>query len=274
MTEYDVSATGSAKWHKLVTFLQKRYCNTLHYETCFVRYAGEYFMSKSAQMCKLLTSDYSHSFCLFSCHGLKNFYCCKCSEGLSYFVGVLSVEVTSCKMPRKVLMLNTTTDCLLNSLAGPLQDLVKRENAKVTSQYSALELKIKSLEEQVAFQQMQVDAAQKDAQEWKKRYEVSINDYKKASDSAAAQHAILQKKVTTLEERSTTTAFKLEAAKKEASGWQSTYQNLLDNQRKEEERIASEMKNLQVQCSTEYCCILNFLETVSLQSIPAVRDRR
>lgn len=159
VTEYDVSAMGSAKWHKLVTFLQK-------------------------------------------------------------------------------------------SLAGPLQDLVKRENAKVTSQYSALELKIKSLEEQVAFQQKQVDAAQKDAQEWKKRYELSINDYKKASDSAAAQHAFLQKKVTTLEERSTTTASKLEVAKKEASEWQSKYQHLLDNQRKDEERIASELKNLQNRCTT------------------------
>lgn len=171
-------------------------------------------------------------------------------------------------------MSNTTTDCLLNSLAGPLQDLVKREKAIVTSQYSALELKIKSLEEQVAFQQNQVDAAQKDAQEWKKRYELSINDYKIASDSAAAQHTFLQKKVTTLEERSTTTSSKLEVAKKEASEWQSKYQHLLDNQRKEEERIASELKNLQVRCSTEKSCNLILTEIVSLQSISVVRDRR
>lgn len=52
VTEYDVSATGSAKWHKLATFLQKRYRIILHHETSFVQFAGENLcrnlMSKSA----------------------------------------------------------------------------------------------------------------------------------------------------------------------------------------------------------------------------------
>lgn len=102
------------------------------------------------------------------------------------------------------------------------------------------------MEEKVAFAQKQVDAAQKGSQDWKKRYESSINDYKEASDSAATQHAIIQKKVTTLEERHTTVTSKLEATKKEAAEWQSKYQHLLNEQRKVEERIATEMKILQV----------------------------
>lgn len=147
-------------------------------------------------------------------------------------------------------MLNIATDYEDNSLAGPLQDLVKRENGRILSAHSALELQIKSLEEKIAFAQKQVDAAQKSAQDWKKRYELSISDYKKATDSAAAQHAITQKKVTALEERHTTMASKLEATKKEAAEWQSKYQHVLNEQRKEEERVASEMKVLQVQCLT------------------------
>jgi len=147
-------------------------------------------------------------------------------------------------------------------LAGPLQDLVKRENSKIISEYSALELQIKSLDEKVAFAEKQVDAAQKSAEEWKKRYEESINDYKKASDSAATQHAIIQKKVTTLEERHTTITSKLEVTKKEASEWQSKYQHLLNEQRKEEERIAAEMKALQVQFLMKYGCILIVIRLV------------
>lgn len=148
-------------------------------------------------------------------------------------------------------MSNIATDYQDNSLTGPLQDLVNRENGKILSEYSALELQIKSLEEKVAFAQKQVDSAQKGAEDWKKRYELSINDYKKSTDSAAAQHAIIQKKVTTLEERHTTTTSKLETTKKEAAEWQSKYQHVLAEQRIEEERIAAEMKVLQVQCSTK-----------------------
>ena len=144
-------------------------------------------------------------------------------------------------------MSNIATDYQDNSLAGPLQDLVKRENGKIVSEYSGLELQIKSLEEKVAFAQKQVDAAKKSAQDWKTRYELSISDYKKATDSAAAQHTIIQKKVTTLEERHTTMTSKLEVAKKEAAEWQSKYQHVLNEQRIEEERIATEMKALQVQ---------------------------
>jgi predicted nucleic acid-binding Zn-ribbon protein len=157
-------------------------------------------------------------------------------------------------------MSDIATDYQLNSLTGPLQDLVKRENGKIISQCSALELQIKSLEEQVAFAHKQVDAAQKDAQEWKKHYELSINDYKKASDNAATQRAIIQKKVTTREERSATITSKLEATKKEAVEWQSKYQHLFNDHRKEEERIASEMKALQVQCLIKYECILLLLD--------------
>lgn len=139
---------------------------------------------------------------------------------------------------------------LQKSLSGPLQDLVKRENGKVIAEYSALQLQIKSMEEEVSFTHKQVDAAQKNAQEWKKRYELSINDYKKASESTATQHAILQKKVITLEERHNTVTSKLEAAKKQAAEWQSKYQHLLNERRIDDEGIAAEMKVLQNRCTT------------------------
>ncbi|KAG0631284.1 hypothetical protein M758_1G241000 [Ceratodon purpureus] len=139
---------------------------------------------------------------------------------------------------------------LQKSLAGPLQDLVKRENGKILSEKSALELQIKSMEEKVAFAQKQVDTAQKGVQDWKKRYEVSVNDYQKATESAAAQHATLQKKVLTLEERHSTTTSRMEAMKKESVELQSKYQHVLNERRIEEERTAAELKVLQNRCTT------------------------
>lgn len=133
-----------------------------------------------------------------------------------------------------------------NSLTGPLQDLVNRERATMVAECSALELKLRSMEEKVALAQNQADAAQKDAQEWKKRYEQSIHDYQRSSESAAAQYSTLQRKVTTLEERHATTMTKLEETKREASEWQFKFDHLVTDHKKEEERISSEMKALQV----------------------------
>lgn len=151
-----------------------------------------------------------------------------------------------------ILASNLIDSGILYSLDGPLQDLVNREHDKAAAEYSSLELKMRSMEEKVSFATKQSEAAQKDAQEWKKRYELSMSDYKKSSESSAAQYATLQSKVTTLEERHSTTTIQMEKSKKEASEWQSKYEHILVEQRNEEERAASELKVLQVKTAIHF----------------------
>ena len=102
------------------------------------------------------------------------------------------------------------------------------------------------MEERLAFSSKQTEAAQRDAQDWKKRYENIMNDYNRASENSAAQYSTLQKKVTSLEERRTVLGTQLEGAKKEAADWQSKFESFFAARRAEEERLNSEIASLQV----------------------------
>uniref|UniRef100_A9TME2 Predicted protein n=1 Tax=Physcomitrium patens TaxID=3218 RepID=A9TME2_PHYPA len=132
------------------------------------------------------------------------------------------------------------------SLAGPIHDLVKRASDKAATEYQNLVLKGRSMGERLAFSAKQTEAAQRDAQDWKKRYENIMNDYNRASENAAAQYANVQKKVTSLEEKRATLLTQLESAKKEAFDWQSKYEQNLSVQRAETDRLNSEVASLQV----------------------------
>lgn len=136
------------------------------------------------------------------------------------------------------------------SLAGPIHDLVKRASDKAATEYQNLVLKGRSMGERLAFSAKQTEAAQRDAQDWKKRYENIMNDYNRASENAAAQYANVQKKVTSLEEKRATLLTQLESAKKEAFDWQSKYEQNLSVQRAETDRLNSEVASLQNRAST------------------------
>jgi hypothetical protein len=123
---------------------------------------------------------------------------------------------------------------------------VKRASDKAASDYSSLELKGRSMEERLAFSAKQTEAAQRDAQDWKKRYENIMSDYNRATESSTAQNAALQKKVSSLEERRLSLTTQVESAKVEAGNWQSKYEQLLSARRIEEERLKSDVASLQV----------------------------
>ena len=55
--------------------------------------------------------------------------------------------------------------------------------------------------ERLPFSAKQTEAAQRDAQDWKKRHETTMNDYNRASENASSQYAFVQKEVTALEEK-------------------------------------------------------------------------
>lgn len=132
------------------------------------------------------------------------------------------------------------------SLAGPIHDLVKRASDKAAAEYSSLVLKGRSMGERLAFSAKQTEAAQRDAQDWKKRYENIMNDYNRASENASTQYANVQKKVTSLEEKLSTVSIQLDAAKKETFDWKSKYEQYLTAQRAETERLNSELASFQV----------------------------
>lgn len=77
-----------------------------------------------------------------------------------------------------------------------------------------------------------------------------MNDYNRASENAAAQYANVQKKVTSLEEKRATLMTQLDGAKREAFEWQSKYEQYLQAQRAETERLNTEVSSLQV---TNHC---------------------
>lgn len=139
---------------------------------------------------------------------------------------------------------------LQKSLAGPVHDLVKRASDKAAAEYSSLVLKGRSMGERLAFSAKQTEAAQRDAQDWKKRYENIMNDYNRASENAATQYANVQKKVTSLEEKNSTLSTQLEGAKKEVFDWKSKYEQYLSAQRAETERLNAEIASFQNRSST------------------------
>lgn len=124
--------------------------------------------------------------------------------------------------------------------------MVIRASDRLTAQYSSLEIKFSSMEETVYLAQNQAEAAQKDAHEWKKRYELAMADYKKASENSSFQYSALQKKVTTFKERQAVLTTELEETRKEASEWQVKYERLLLERQRDEERLTYQLKSLQV----------------------------
>lgn len=124
--------------------------------------------------------------------------------------------------------------------------MVIRASDRLTAQYSSLEIKFSSMEETVYLAQNQAEAAQKDAHEWKKRYELAMADYKKASENSSFQYSALHKKVTTFKERQAVLTTELEETRKEALEWQVKYDRLLLERQRDEERLTYQLKSLQV----------------------------
>ncbi|KAL2611319.1 hypothetical protein R1flu_023011 [Riccia fluitans] len=139
---------------------------------------------------------------------------------------------------------------LLKCLNGPLLDLVKRSSDRAAAEYSTLELKFRSSAERITFIEKQTEAAQRDAQEWKKRYESSLDSYKASTEKAASQYAALQSKYSSLEERRASLLLQLEEARKEVADWRSKYNHLLAERRSEDERLGSEHAALQSRCTS------------------------
>eukprot|EP00249_Psilotum_nudum_P023424 c28867_g1_i1 orf=314-3514(+) len=137
---------------------------------------------------------------------------------------------------------------LQQSLEGPLADLTKRWGDQRAADNAAFQLKCRSLEDRLSLLGKQLDAAQRDAQDWKRRYETMIVDYKSSSEESTARYSALQNKYSTLEERCATLSHQLEVARKDSLDWRNKHANLISERQIEEERITSEITALQSRC--------------------------
>ncbi|KAJ7539141.1 hypothetical protein O6H91_11G078500 [Diphasiastrum complanatum] len=134
---------------------------------------------------------------------------------------------------------------LQQSLQSSLHDVFKREHDQALSKHTALELKCRSMEDKISLISRQADAAQRDSQEWKRRYETAMADFKSTSEHSSTQNAALQNKISKIEEKCISLSEQLEAAMKEAAEWRSKYDHIAADSRTEKERRGAELMALQ-----------------------------
>ncbi|KAH7284894.1 hypothetical protein KP509_33G001500 [Ceratopteris richardii] len=138
---------------------------------------------------------------------------------------------------------------LQQSFEGPLSDLVKKWTDQKTTDNMSLQLKCRSLEERLILLGKQLDAAQRDVQEWKKRFETAGIEHKAFSEESESRYAVLQNRYSNLEENAASLSYDLEVVRKEVSDWRSKYESLLSSQKADEDRLAGENMALKSRCS-------------------------
>lgn len=139
---------------------------------------------------------------------------------------------------------------LQQSFEGPLSDLVKKWNDQKTTDNSSLQLKCRSLEDRLVLLGKQLDSAQRDVQEWKRRFETSGSEHKSFAEESETRYSLLQNKYSILEEKSATLSYQLEVVRKEATEWRNKFDHLLSSRKAEEERIVGENAALRSRCSS------------------------
>lgn len=139
---------------------------------------------------------------------------------------------------------------LQQSFEGPLSDLVKKWNDQKSTDNSSLQLKCRSLEDRLVLLGKQLDSAQRDVQEWKRRFETSGSEHKSFAEESETRYNVLQNKCSTLEEKSATLSYQLEVVRKEASDWRSKFDSLLSSRKADEDRIVGENAALKSRCSS------------------------
>lgn len=138
---------------------------------------------------------------------------------------------------------------LQQSIEGPLLDIMKTSNCQSDTENTSLQLKCQSLEDRVSNLGKQLDSANRDVQDWKRRYEAIAADSKSSEGAAVARYMALQKTHDVMEEKLTAVCHEIEAARNEASDWRSRYENLMSERHAEEQHAISEMAALQSRCS-------------------------
>ncbi|CAO2823888.1 unnamed protein product [Amaranthus hypochondriacus] len=138
---------------------------------------------------------------------------------------------------------------LLQSLEGPIADLVRKRIDQVSSEKSSLSLKCRSMEDKMNLLNKQLEANEKSKADYLKRYEDVLNEKKKVADEYMSHITSLQSKCSSLEERSSSLLKSLESVKYESSEWKRKYEHVLSKHKDEEEQASAERAALKSRSS-------------------------
>ncbi|XP_021726537.1 guanylate-binding protein 3-like [Chenopodium quinoa] len=138
---------------------------------------------------------------------------------------------------------------LLQSLEGPIADLVRKKIDQVTSEKSSLSLKCRSIEDKMNMLNKQLEANEKSKSEYMKRYEDAINEKKKVADEYMSHITSLQSKCSSLEEKSSGLLKSLESVRQESSDWKRKYEYVLSKKKDEEEQASADRDALKSRTS-------------------------
>ncbi|MCO5594958.1 hypothetical protein L7F22_048995 [Adiantum nelumboides] len=138
---------------------------------------------------------------------------------------------------------------LQNSLEGPLMGITKRMNQQTATESTAFQMKCRSLAERLANVEKQLEGAQKDTEEWKRRYESVAFEARSSEEAALARFMALQKTYNSLDEKHSTISHQLEVSRKEVSDWRTRYEVAVSERKAGEEQLTVEIGALQSRCS-------------------------
>ncbi|PIN06046.1 Actin filament-coating protein tropomyosin [Handroanthus impetiginosus] len=160
--------------------------------------------------------------------------------------GLLSKYETTCHGPDKW---RKAVSFLRQSLEGPLLDFIKRQIDLIGTEKTSLALKCRSIEDKMALLNKQLEASEKYKSEYMKRYEDATNDKKKIADDYMNRITNLQKKCSSLEEKSSNLSKTLDTARQESIDWKRKYELVLSKQKAEEEQTNAEIAMLRSKSS-------------------------
>lgn len=138
---------------------------------------------------------------------------------------------------------------LQNSLEGPLMGITKRMNNQSTTESTAFQMKCRSLEDRLANVEKQLEGAQKDTEEWKRRYESLATEARSAEEAAGSRYMALQKTYNSLDEKYIMVSQQLEGSRKEAADWRTRYEATVTERKAGDEQLNVEVGALQSRCS-------------------------
>lgn len=138
---------------------------------------------------------------------------------------------------------------LQKGMEGPIHDFVKRGGDKAAADFSALALRYRTLEDKLSYTEKQAEGAMKDVQEWKRRYEGAMGDFKSSSENAAALFSELERKYSAAEEKKTHLTKQLEQVQRECVEWRNKYEHATSERRVGDERLTAEVGSLRSKCT-------------------------
>ncbi|XP_042027997.1 guanylate-binding protein 2-like isoform X1 [Salvia splendens] len=160
--------------------------------------------------------------------------------------GLLSKYEASCHGPEKW---QKVVIFLRQSLEGPLLDFIKKQIDHIGAEKSSLALKCRSIEDKIELLNKQLEASEKYKSEYLNRYQDSIRDKEKLSDDYMSRINNLQKKYSSLEEKSSNLSKTLDTARQECKDWKRKYELVLSKQKAEEDQFGAEVAVLRSKSS-------------------------